>query len=64
MAGSTHPWSRLTLNLSMQQLVMADALAMAQPQGTPPTQLVPWALTPAVLDWGETLSPRMSTQWG
>ncbi len=52
----------IALKLSMHQVALADALAMARLRGTLPVQRVLWGLTPAVLDWGETLSLAVAAQ--
>jgi hydrogenase maturation protease len=46
--------------LSMHQVALADALAVARLRGTLPAKRVLWGLTPALLDWGETLSNPVS----
>ncbi|MFO7697837.1 MAG: HyaD/HybD family hydrogenase maturation endopeptidase [Anaerolineae bacterium] len=48
--------------LSMHQVALADALAMAALRGTLPTRRVLLGITPAELDWGLTLSEVVSAQ--
>jgi hydrogenase maturation protease len=52
----------VALKLSMHQVGLQEALAMARLRGTLPSQLVLLGIVPAVLDWGLALSPAVAAQ--